>query len=122
MGSGVERAQLRRAPVSRDRCARTRFGPLRSSCLIVDCEGCPLDTRAPPVRPFVGQSDESRPSESLDGSTYVKLSQAHSAIDKKRLDGGSSPKLYVWGRRPSVAAGLWRFSEARGSVGIAIWL
>ena len=52
------------------------------------------------------QSDESRPSESLDGSTYVKLSQAHSAIDKKRLDGSSSPELLVLGRRPSVAAGL----------------
>ena len=95
--SGVERAQLRRAPVSRDRCARTRFGPLRSSCLIVDCEGCPLDTRAPPVRPFVGavrRVAAVRVARRL--SLLEELSQAHSAIDKKRLDGGSSPELWLW--------------------------
>ena len=104
----MERAQLRRAPVSRDRCARTRFGPLRSSCLIVDCEGCPLDTRAPPVRPFGGavrRVPAVRVARRL--SLLEELSQAHSAIDKKRLDGGSSPdSLWVGVRRSRLARAL----------------
>merc|ERR1711937_681412 len=62
------------------------------------------------------QSDESRPSESLDGSTHVELSQAHYAIDKKRLDGGSSPDS---SGSASVGRG-WLERFALGSVGIAI--
>ena len=93
--------------MSRDRCARTRFGPLRSKVVHWTREGLRRGRSSE-------QSDESRPSESLDGSTYVKLSQAHSAIDKKRLDGGSSPdSLWVGVRRSRLARALPRQKSGR---------